>query len=375
MLINRQTSFSGNIVQLCRFFRSKGYGITTTEEVDAMTALTVIRPDDEYLYWSTLRAVFSKNKFQFNNFHDYYKEYIYQLKKAVDSKTKNLPAQSQKPQQSKKPSLDALKDWLFNRPSNEQLDMSSFSDVEVLTKKDFVHMDEDEINLVVQLLAKLSDRILRKKSRLKKKSRRKSSIDLRMTVRKSARNGFEINDIFYSQPKEKKLKLVLICDVSRSMDLYSRFFIQMIYAFQTSYDKINTFVFSTALHDISEIMSNHSYDKAFEIISERIPEWSGGTKIGQSLQRFCDEHSYRLLDRKTVVMILSDGWDTGDSENMTDAMRHIYKYARRVIWLNPLAGHADFQPEVIGLKSALPYISNLLPAHNLESLKKSLILL
>ena len=169
--------------------------------------------------------------------------------------------------------------------------------------------------------------------------------------------------------KEKHLNIVLLCDVSKSMDIYSKFFIHMIYAFQNAYDKIDTFVFSTSIFNISDILQQHPWNKAFDIISERIPQWSGGTKIGSCLSDFHHNFGHRLLTKKTIVMILSDGWDTGEQDQLKDSISQIYKSCRKLIWLNPLSGNKDFSPEVIGLRTALPYIDQFAPAHNLQSLK------
>ena len=145
------------------------------------------------------------------------------------------------------------------------------------------------------------------------------------------RKGGEIQQLVFSQKKDRKLKLVILCDVSRSMDLYSRFFIHLIYAFQNAYDKIETLVFSTALHKVSEILNNNEFDKAFRTISERVPHWSGGTTIGSCLQDFIQNYGYSMLDKKTIVLILSDGWDTGEPEVMKEAMKTIYKKSKKVI--------------------------------------------
>jgi len=156
------------------------------------------------------------------------------------------------------------------------------------------------------------------------------------------------------------------------MNLYSRFFIHLIYAFQNAYDKIETLVFSTALHRVSELLDNNAFDTAFEAISERVPQWSGGTTIGSCLHDFTTNYSHGMLDKKTIVLILSDGWDTGEPLVLKEAMKTIYKKSKKVIWLNPLAGSPDFSPAAIGMKTALPYIDVLASAHNLESLKKVL---
>ena len=159
------------------------------------------------------------------------------------------------------------------------------------------------------------------------------------------------------------------------MELYSRFFVHLIYAFQNAYDKIETFVFSTALHRVSAILDHYDFEKAFDTISDRVPHWSGGTTIGSCLNHFVQEYGYGMLDKKTIVLILSDGWDTGDPELMTEAMKNIYKKSKKVIWLNPLAGSTNFSPEVMGMKMALPYIDVLASAHNLESLRAAMQLI
>jgi len=370
--ITRQTSLSGNVILLSRYLRSQGYTISSSEESDAMQSFKNIVPTSEYTYWTVLRAVFSKNKYQYKHFEDHYKEYQYQIKKAVDSKTKNQVSDKKQPAKPKLPSIEALKSWLYNNQQKEEHEISSFSNVEVLARKDFAEMDEEEVKLILRVLQRLAQKILRRRSRSRRISRKKKQIDLRITMRQNLRSGADITDVVWSERKIKKLKLILLCDVSRSMDLYSRFFIQMIYAFHKSTDQIQTFVFSTALHQVTDLLLHHDYDMAFDMISQRVPQWSGGTKIGSCLERFVSDHGYHMLDSKTIVLILSDGWDTGDAAKMKDAMKSMYKSARKIVWLNPLAGHPDFEPEVIGLKSVLPYMHNLHAAHNLESLKKVL---
>lgn len=375
MLVQRQTEITANLVSLCRYLRTKGYTITATEESDALKGMVLLPITTEFKYVSLLKAVVCKNKFQFVKFEEDYLDYKYEIEKAVDSKIKKNPEHKQNPPTTKQPSIEELKNWLFQNPVSEELTISSYSDIESLIKKDFSTMTGEEVDFILQLMQKLSNKILRQRSRVKKISKSKRHIDLSMTIRKNLRKGTEINDIVFSKLKEKKLKLVLLCDVSRSMDLYSRFFVQMIYAFQNSYDRIETFVFSTALHQVTKILNEYTFDKAFEIISDRVPQWSGGTKIGYCLQSFGVSHAHGLVDRKTVVMILSDGWDTGEPDLIRESMKMIYKKARKVLWLNPLAGNPEFKPDVIGLQSVLPYIDKLYAAHNMESLRKVMHLL
>ena len=181
----------------------------------------------------------------------------------------------------------------------------------------------------------------------------------------------EIYHLLYSTPKDKKNKLVLLCDVSKSMELYSRFFIYLIYAFQNAYDKIETFVFSTAIHKVTSLLENYEFNKAFELIADRVPQWSGGTKIGQCFQLFLDKNPW-AVDKNTIVLVLSDGWDTGEPEVLKEAMVKIYKSSKKVIWLNPLSGNPNYKPEVTGIQTILPYVDAMAAAHNLDSLRTAM---
>ena len=368
-----QTELSANVVLLCRFLRKKSFNLTATEEADALTAISYLPINSEDYFREALRSVLTKSQFQQTKFNEYYHEFKDQLKKATDSKVKELPEEKEKPEKkTKEAQFEALKDWLNLSPSEEEKEIAAFSDLEVLTRKDFLDLSEDEMRLMMRVLKKLARKMAHQKSRLRKKSKRRQQLDLKQTIRQNMRKGGEIQQLVFSEKKNRKLKLVLLCDVSRSMDLYSRFFIHLIYAFQNAYDKIETLVFSTALHKVSEILDNNEFDKAFRTISERVPHWSGGTTIGSCLHDFTQNYGHGMLDKKTIVLILSDGWDTGEPEVMKEAMKTIYKKSKKVIWLNPLAGSPDFSPEAIGMKTALPYIDVFASAHNLESLKQVL---
>jgi uncharacterized protein with von Willebrand factor type A (vWA) domain len=142
------------------------------------------------------------------------------------------------------------------------------------------------------------------------------------------------------------------------------------YAFQNLFPKVKTFAFSTTLHEISQELHKNSIDKSMEEIIEKVNNWSGGTKIGDALATFNERFAHRYLGSKTLFIILSDGWDTGDAQLISEHMKKIQRRSLKVLWLNPLAGLASWKPEVQGMKAALPYIDALLPFHNLESLKE-----
>lgn len=364
------TELSANVVLLCRFLRKKGYPLSVTEEADALRALTFL-PIQKKEFKEALRAVLTKNQYQQKKFDEFYMEFWHELKKTRESKVKDKKEEKNRESdaQKKEAQFESLKNWLNLGVSEDEKQIASYSGIEVLVKKNFSDLSQKEMQLMMRLLKRVAKKLAHQKSRLKKNSKKRRQIDLKSTIRLNMRKGGEITEICFSKKKEKKLKLVLLCDVSKSMELYSRFFVHLIYAFQNSYDKIETFVFSTALHRVSDILDNNEFDRAFEKISVRVPQWSGGTTIGSCLNDFTQDFGYGMLDKKTIVLILSDGWDTGGPELMLAAMQTIYKRSKRVIWLNPLAGNPGFSPDVLGMKTALPYIDLLTSAHNLESLK------
>jgi len=164
-----------------------------------------------------------------------------------------------------------------------------------------------------------------------------------------------------------KTKLVVLCDVSGSMDLYSRLLVQFLYALQNQLGRIETFVFSTRLQRITEELRGLTYGAALARLGA-VRDWSGGTKIGESLRAFIGEWR-SLLDRDTVVIVLSDGWDTGDPAVLSEALISMRRRAGKVVWLNPLLGSPDYQPLTQGMIAAMPHVDAFLPAHNLDSLR------
>ena len=153
------------------------------------------------------------------------------------------------------------------------------------------------------------------------------------------------------------------------MELYSQFLIEFMYNFQQSVFNLKTFVFSTRLISLTRILKDGDYEKVLSNLAEQVPYWSGGTRIGESFSQFVQFHS-PLLGRDSVVMILSDGWDTGNLEELETAMKQIKKKSKKIIWLNPLAGNPNFKPDTLGMKTCMPYIDIFGSAHNVESLKE-----
>src|SRR5205807_441294 len=205
-------------------------------------------------------------------------------------------------------------------------------------------------------------------SRRTRAARRGSLVDLRRTMRRNLRYGGDVLDLVWRRRKIRKASLVLLCDVSGSMDIYSRFLVQFIYALQGALSHVESFLFSTSLTRVTDVLGRRDIREALRDASERVPDWSGGTKIGASLRQFNETYG-RLVDGRTIVVICSDGWDTGDLEVLESAMRTLHARAGRVIWLNPLLGSPGYEPVTQGMSVALPFVYVLASAYNIRVLR------
>ena len=367
-MITRQASLSKNIVQFCRFLRQKGFGVTIDEEALSLQALTFINYNDNEVFRLALKATLCHNKSQLDEFDDLFLEYWKDLNKAVDSTIKQESKTKTKSQP--QASYKTLMKWLHGNDNKETEETASFSMQESLSKRDFSAVPEDEVDELMRTIRSIAKRLSAKTNRRYEFSSRNDMPDLRKTLRKNLRRGGELLDIVYRRRKQNRIKLVLLCDVSRSMELYSAFLIQFMYAFQQVYRRTETFVFSTSLKRITSLLKQKSFHESMQQLSNENNGWTGGTRIGEALDAFVKEFGKKMIDSKTLIIILSDGWDTGNIDLVKKNMEFIHNKSKKVIWLNPLAGFDDYKPEVSAMKAALPFIDVFAPAHNADSLRK-----
>jgi uncharacterized protein with von Willebrand factor type A (vWA) domain len=365
-MITRQASLSKNIVQFCRFLRQKGFGVTIDEETLSLQALQFINYNDNDIFRQALKATLCHNKLQVDEFDNLFNEYWKQLNNAVDAKVKEQQTAKTNQQQA---SYKALKKWLHGNGEKETEETAAYSYQEVLSRRDFSTVPEDEVDEIMQTIRSIAKRLAAKTNRRYEYSSKTEMPDLRKTLRKNLRRGGELLDIIHRKPKRNRVKLVLLCDVSRSMELYSAFLIQFMYAFQQVYRRMETFVFSTSLKRVTSLLKQRNFQEAMQQLSNDNSGWSGGTRIGESLNEFVHEYGKKFIDSKTIIVILSDGWDTGNIDLIKSNMDFIHAKSKKLIWLNPLAGFADYKPHVSAMKAALPFIDVFAPGHNVESLR------
>jgi uncharacterized protein with von Willebrand factor type A (vWA) domain len=229
-------------------------------------------------------------------------------------------------------------------------------------------VDPAEIAHVNALAARLA-RVMRARLVRREQARRRGrTLDLRRTIHRSVSHGGTPVDLAWRHRKIKPLRLVVLLDASGSMSLYTAFFVRFLHGVVDAFREAEAFVFHTRLAHVSPSLRDRDVTRAIDRLSLMAQGIGGGTRIGDSLATFNRWHARRVINSRTAVMIVSDGYDTGEPEQLANEMQRLRRRCRRIIWLNPLIGWRDYSPQARGMKAALPYIDLFAPAHNLESL-------
>jgi uncharacterized protein len=245
----------------------------------------------------------------------------------------------------------------------------TYSEREVLRQKDFSDLTADELTAVQWLMAEIVWRVRERHTRRRRPGHGRL-IDLRRTVRLNLRYGGELIDWAEREPKSKPRPLVIIADVSGSMERYTRLLLLFTYGLAKALEqRVEAFVFSTRLTRITRQLKERNLDRALREVSRTVPDWSGGTRIGEALRTFNFEWGRRVLGSGALTLVISDGWDCGDVGVLREEIARLQRSSRRLIWLNPLLGSPEYQPLTRGIQAALPFIDDFLPVHNLASLK------
>ena len=365
---------SANLTGFCRLLRQEGVGVGPGEQVDALRALEAIDIGQPALFRAALRTALAKSPEEHELFDQLYGRYWLvwdragELNRQMREKTVDAAPTATEP--AAKPATVTISDWLKNSDRIEgEEEAAGYSPFEVTTQRDFKGFTTAELPEIIKLINELSRTLATRFSRRYQQSRRRGKLDLRHTLRLSLRRGGDLIDLAYRRRRLQKLKLVLLCDVSKSMDLYSRFLIQFIFGFQTAYRRIESFAFSTSLHHISPLMKTDNLGEVLEQVRRSVPGLVRRYPDRALHSQFADGYG-QLVDRNTVVLIISDGWDTGDIGVLESSMDQIQRRCRSLIWLNPLMGHPDYAPTCRGMQAALPYVDLLASAHNLDSLRR-----
>jgi hypothetical protein len=245
----------------------------------------------------------------------------------------------------------------------------TYSDAEILRQKDFAEMNFEELKRMREMIAALAWNLADRQTRRKQPGAGRL-FDLRRTLRKNLKYGGEVLNWARREPKHKPRPLVVIADISGSMERYTNLLLHFIYSLSAGLNQVEAFVFSTRLTRISRQLHHREAERALREIGCSVPDWAGGTRIGEALKEFNFKWGRRVLGRGAVVLIISDGWDRGDIPLLRREMERLSLSCHRLIWLNPLLGFSGYEPLTQGMRTALPYVDDFMPVHNLVSLEQ-----
>jgi uncharacterized protein with von Willebrand factor type A (vWA) domain len=293
----------------------------------------------------------------------YYQEKLEARKKAIKQIKKEpetdtlifLGAKFNKPRQEKE-----QKEAKQTKGANEQLRlrMTDFSKVDIADKERLEELAEE-------LFHQMS---MRFKRRLE--SANKGRIDIRRTIRHSISKGGLMLDLAYKKKRREKRKVVFLLDVSGSMDTYSYYLLRYVMVLRKYFRELEFFTFSTHLTHVTPMLRAENEEQVLRAVGKNVHSWSSGTKIGESLSEFLSKYGHKFLSQKHIVVILSDGLETGSVTQLKEAVGTIRRKCRTLIWLNPLKGMKDYQPIQQGMVNVMPHLDAFESAHNLESLLK-----
>lgn len=245
-----------------------------------------------------------------------------------------------------------------------------YSAVEVLRDKDFAEYTKAELAELNHLMDQIRIGGARRASRrLRNSARRRGKPDLRRTVRRALANGGEPIDRAFRRPSDQARRVVLLLDISGSMEAYSRALLRFVHATVLARGRVEAFALGTRLTRLTREMATLDPDRALTNAADAVEDWSGGTRLGESIGAFNDEWAVRGMARGAVVVILSDGWDRGEPEVMAEQMARLDRVAYRIVWSNPLKASEGYAPLARGMAAALPYVDEFVDGHSLGALE------
>ena len=244
----------------------------------------------------------------------------------------------------------------------------TFSPHEVLRHKDFETMTADELAAVKALLGEIRLPLPELPTRRTVAAVRGQRVDLRATLRRAAGAAGTLAPLRWRRRTRRTPPLVVLCDISGSMDRYARMLLHFLHAITGDHDRVHVLLFGTRLTNITRHLRHRDVDVALARVQAVVPDWAGGTRIGACLVEFNRRWSRRLLGQNAVVLLISDGLDAEAGAGLGAQMERLHKSCRRLVWLNPLLRYDGFEARPAGIRAMLPHVDDFLPVHNLESL-------
>ena len=376
-----QSRLHNAITVFGRFLRQAGWHVGTGEIMSAIEASSKIDPSNRHDFRDSLKACFITNHKMtplFDQLFDLYWRNPDKIENVSDilrrlhrsrSNDAGSPTVKDQVKELYSKRVEGFKDKKDDKEVEEgEFDVFLYSPQEILREKRFDAYTTEEYDEAKKFISRWTLEFGERKLRRLEKGRSPYRLNIRDTIRK---NIFPTQDFIQLDWKDRKTKqrpLVVLTDISGSMDHYSRILLHFIYTVHSVNKWVEAFTFGTRLSRITHYLRKKDANDSLELINRSVKDWSGGTKIGETLETFNRIWARRVLSGGAIVLVISDGWDTGNIELLGKETDRLHRSCHRLVWLNPNLGYEDFKPLTQGLQAILPHVDDFLPIHNLNSL-------
>ena len=369
------SSLLPNLLHFSRLLGSIGLDIQAVRTLDVVHALQYVDISRRTDFYYTLRSLLVHHPQDLALFDEAFRVFWRRPPDAWTTQDLRAMGEQRKtgaPQIESPASPKSSEDNATSPPIEiRQVAARSASERELLRRKDFAQFTDDEVTEARRMMADLRWDVGMRRTRRWQAGRGRVP-DFRRVIRANVSHGYELVDLPTRQRKQRRRPLVLLGDVSGSMERYSRMLLHFLSCMSGGLDRVEVFLFATRLTRVTRYLHDQPErgpgSTAVPKLPSRVPDFAGGTRIGEALREFNLRWSRRVLGHGAVVLIISDGWDRGDPDRLGAEIGRLHRTSHRLIWLNPLLGSPDYAPLTRGMQAALPHIDDFLPVHNLESL-------
>jgi len=350
--------------------RADGIAVSPAESADALAALRRVPLTDERRFAAALRACLAKtpeDQARFDAaFHAFWHVGFTDPADVVDDDPEAPPDESGR---DASPGGDTTPTPVVAPESTAQQEAgpSQGASAQARRMRADLAASDDEREALEAMIRELGRRLASRAAR-RWRRRRRGVLDMRASLRRAIARGGEVFELKRRLRPRERPRLVVFADVSYSMDAYSRFFLCFIHAFARAFKSVESFVFSTRLSRVTDALARGRLEQALSALPETVDDWAGGTRIGDSLTHYMTRYADAQLDRNTIVMIVSDGWDSGERATLDDALARLHSRCRALIWLDPLMDHPRYFSTALGAQHESRHVDMCAPARNLEAL-------
>ena len=368
---------AGVVTEFANFLKANGFKIFQSSIHDALLSLKYINLFNKQDVFYALRSSFAKTDMEwtlfYHLFNKFWNMYLVKERKRVKKKDQIPFVEDTATDPETKKETQKTKSVYKSLSEEEKshLEGIGYSPVSTIEKKELSLLDDSDVNTARLVLKQIATPFKIQKTRRSKRGLHSGEkIDFSKMMRRSLKYEGYPAELFFKEKKKRLKKLIILADVSGSMQRYASFIIPFILSIKGISSKAEVFVFSTSLTRVTPIVKHLDIEEALKKIGEEVPNWAGGTRIGFSIKQFNQWNGGFFINKRSVVVILSDGWDLGSKELLKKEMESLRSKVHSIIWLNPILNDPALCKMCKGMQVAMPYIDHILPANNLQELKK-----